>query len=155
MSELRSCRSSSSNHRREEDHAIVTADNPTPRRRSSTHYMLAALSLTPSASAARPLLRRRGSDVTTITSSSSRLLRQDNHDNDTPSREVPHQLLSCPPQYTGPYPTPTCAHYYHCDGGEAADNLIYECGEGLLFSLRKGICDWKDQVRCAKQLGRR
>jgi hypothetical protein len=29
-----------------------------------------------------------------------------------------------------------------------SDHLIYECGEGLRFSLEKEICDWEDEVEC-------
>ncbi|KAL7510523.1 hypothetical protein ACHAXN_007423 [Cyclotella atomus] len=102
---------------------------------------------------------RRASDFDIAHASSS----SSNHDNShnrpirrtrraaeaTPPREMPRQLLACPPKYTGPYPTPTCAHYYYCRRGEIVDNLIHECGDGLLFSLETGICDWKSGVVCS------
>eukprot|EP00970_Alexandrium_tamarense_P012740 scaffold3067_cov259-Alexandrium_tamarense.AAC.3 len=72
-------------------------------------------------------------------------------------QQQPEELY-CPPTHNGYHPTPTCQHYYWCSSTRHWDGsytssvtsaILYECGEGLLFSVDKGICDWEESVDCS------
>merc|ERR1711933_591441 len=58
------------------------------------------------------------------------------------------QELSCPSGYSGLYPSPGCAGYFHCSGGVVTSTVIL-CPANLLFNIG-GYCDWDYNVNCQK-----
>merc|ERR1711897_88964 len=56
------------------------------------------------------------------------------------------QELSCPSGYSGLYPSPGCAGYFHCSGGVVTSTVIL-CPANLLFNIG-GYCDWDYNVNC-------
>merc|ERR1712176_1515278 len=56
------------------------------------------------------------------------------------------QELSCPSGYSGLYPSPGCAGYFHCSGGVVVSTVIL-CPANLLFNVG-GYCDWDYNVNC-------
>merc|ERR1739845_16220 len=51
----------------------------------------------------------------------------------------PGEELSCPSGYTGLYPSPGCAGFFHCSGGPVISTEI-KCPQGLLFNVDRQYC---------------
>ena len=58
----------------------------------------------------------------------------------------------CPPDHLGYYPTTECKSYYWCSDGVHARSMLYSCGDGLLFDLETGRCDWERNVVCIRPM---
>jgi chitinase len=61
----------------------------------------------------------------------------------------PGQELSCPSGYSGLYPSPGCAGFFHCSGGAVISTQI-KCPQGLLFNFVRQYCDWDYNVNCSE-----
>ena len=64
------------------------------------------------------------------------------------ARSLEEPNFICPPHHLGYYPTTECKSYYWCSDGSPARSMLYSCGDGLLFDVEKGRCDWEKNVDC-------